>query len=145
MVQVMPRERLYPLLIILAGVCIIFARLGEQHLWQDEAQSALLARTVIDTGMPRGFSGENSLSQEDGAESGRRNLWHWHPWLYFYLLALSFVCLGQTTFAARLPAALFGVAILLLTYSIVKKRWKSPKLGLLAAMMLGSSVSFILL
>jgi len=134
-----------PFLIAFVGACLILPRLGEQRLWQDEAQSALLARTVIDTGVPRGHSGSNSLSQEDGAEFGKSDVWHWHPWLFFYLVALSFKCFGQTTFAARLPSALFGIALLLLTYGFVKKRWRSPNLGLLAAAILGSNVTFVLL
>ncbi len=131
--------------IVFVGAFLLVPRIGEQHLWQDEAQTALLARTVVETGMPRAFSHGQSLSQEDGTEAGADGLWHWHPWLSFYVVAASFVVFGQTTAAARIPFVLFGIATIVWLFQFVRKHWKSEELAWLSALLLSTNVAFILL
>lgn len=106
------RRAFGPLAALGLGAWLALANLDGQLLWQDEAQSALLARTTLATGIPHGFDGANSLSQELGVEVDEHGRWRWHTWLHFYLVAASFALLGETTTAARLPAALLGLAVL---------------------------------
>lgn len=132
---------------LLVGVAatFLFARLGQRYLWQDEAQTALLSRTVLDHGVPLGSDGRNFFSQELGAEYGTHYLWRWHTWLPFYLTAASFRVLGLTSLAARLPFALFGLATVLLVHRYALAAWRDRKLALIAAALLTACVPFVVL
>lgn len=77
-------------LILLAACVLILTNLGNQSLWQDEAQTALISRTVQTHGIPMGYDGRNFFSQELGAEYDEHGRWRWHTWLPFYLLAAFF-------------------------------------------------------
>ena len=89
---------------------LLLLELGEPYLWQDEAQTAVISRTILSEGMPYGSDGRNFFSQELGAEYADDYLWRWHTWLSFYVVALFFAILGESTLAARLPFALSGIA-----------------------------------
>lgn len=106
----------------LVALLLCTLNLGNQYLWQDEAQTALVARTVLERGLPYGTDGVNYFSQEGGIEYGPGELWKWHTWLSFYLVAASFAVLGVSTFAARLPFALLGAATVWLAYRLLRGR-----------------------
>jgi hypothetical protein len=106
---------------IAAGLA--FANLDAQLLWQDEAQSALLARSTLEHGIPLGTDGRNSFSQELGAEYDATYRWRWHTWLHFYLVAASFALFGEGTASARWPAALAGVLTLLAVHAVAREWW----------------------
>ena len=131
-------------LAVLASV-LLLANLGNQYLWQDEAQTALLARTILAHGVPLGFDGTNHFSQELGAEYGPDGLWRWHTWLSFYAVAASFALFGQTTLAARLPFALCGVATVLLTWAFARELWRDRMAAGIASGLLALSVPFLIL
>jgi 4-amino-4-deoxy-L-arabinose transferase-like glycosyltransferase len=131
-------------LAVLASV-LLLANLGNQYLWQDEAQTALLARSILAHGVPLGFDGTNHFSQELGAEYGPDGLWRWHTWLSFYAVAASFALFGQTALAARLPFALCGVATVLLTWSFARELWRDRMAAGIAAGLLALSVPFLIL
>ena len=114
------------------AAALLLVRLGDGRLWQDEAQTALVARTVLHGGLPRGFDGLNYFSQELGAEYGPGFLWRWHTWLPFYLLAAFFKVLGESTLAARLPFALAGLATVAATWQLGRRLWRSVRVWPLA-------------
>ena len=124
---------------------LLIANLGNQYLWQDEAQTALISKTVIQGGWPRGYDGTNYFSQELGAEYGAGYIYKWHPWLPFYILAGFFKIFGTSTFVARLPFALFGVATVLLVYRLGTLLSGDRRTGLVSALLLSLSVPFLLL
>lgn len=119
--------------------------LGQNYLWQDEAQTALLARTVLANGVPTGLDGENHLSQELGAEYGPGYVWCWHTWLPFYALAAFFAVFGESTFIARLPFVMFGVATVPATYLLSRELWRNRYAALAAAISLMLCVSYLIL
>jgi 4-amino-4-deoxy-L-arabinose transferase-like glycosyltransferase len=129
---------------LLASILLI-SNLGNHYLWQDEAQTALISKTVLQGGLPRGFDGTNYFSQELGAEYGEGFLYKWHPWLPFYILAAFFKIFGTSTFVARLPFALFGVATVLLVYRLGALLSADRRTGLISALLLSLSVPFLLL
>lgn len=102
---------------------LAFANLDAQLLWQDEAQSALLARTTLEHGVPLGTDGRNFFSQELGAEYDAEYRWRWHTWLHLYAVAGSFALFGESTQAARWPAALFGVLTLFTLHRLAREWW----------------------
>ena len=117
MTRTQPEALLLGALVLLASA-LLLANLGNQFLWQDEAQTALLARSILAHGIPHGSEGPNSFSQELGVELGPGGVWRWHTWLSFYAVAASFALLGESAFAARLPFALCGVATVLATWQL---------------------------
>jgi 4-amino-4-deoxy-L-arabinose transferase-like glycosyltransferase len=127
-----------------AGLLLLWG-LGQQYLWQDEAQTALIAKTILSHGVPLGHDGINSFSQEGGAELDRDLLYRWHPWLPFYLVAACFRLLGVSTLTARLPFALLGIASVFVTFRLAEALFPGRRLGPLALALLASSVPFLLL
>lgn len=124
---------------------LLFGNLGNQYLWQDEAQTALISGTISAGGLPRGYDGKNYFSQDRGAEYGDGYLWKWHPWLPFYVLAGFFPLLGKSTFVARLPFALFGAATVFLAYRLAFLLTGARRSAYYAAFLLAVSVPFLLL
>src|SRR5438876_9883610 len=57
------------------------------------------------------------------------------PILIYWLIACSYLVLGVSEFAARLPSALFGTLLVLMQYAFAK-RLLGPTVGLRAALML---------
>jgi len=135
-----------PIAIVLAlASALLLANLGDQRLWQDEAQTALIAGTVLTHGVPLGTDGVNSFSQDRGQDVGHGHLWLWHPWLPFYVLAACFALLGKSTLAARLPFALFGIGTVFLTAWLARTLWRSGRSGFFAGLALALNVPFLIL
>lgn len=138
-------ERAVVALILLLAAALFLTNLGNHFLWQDEAQTALLARTILSHGIPLGFDGTNYFSQELGIEYGDDHVWKWHTWLSFYLVAASLWLFGNNAFAARLPFALFGIATVALTYVTARGFWRNRTTAASAALMLALCVPFLVL
>ncbi len=132
-------------IVLLLSLIVLLPGLGNQFLWQDEAQTALIAGTVLTGGIPLGYDGKNFFSQELGREYSENYIWRWQPWLPFYVLAAFFAILGKSTFAARLPFALFGIATTVLAYRFAATLWQSRRAGFFAALVLLMNVPFLLL
>jgi hypothetical protein len=143
--QTRVRNIFLPVLIAIAASVWLLSNLGSCMLWQDEAQTALLARTTLAHGVPIAFDGPNSISQERGDDYGPHGLWKWHMWLPFYILAGFFKLFGQTTAVARLPFALFGVASVVLSYYTALLLWKDTKSAALTAFLILACIPFALL
>jgi 4-amino-4-deoxy-L-arabinose transferase-like glycosyltransferase len=127
------------------SACLLLANLGNQYLWDDEAQAALVSKTILTEGVPRGYDGKNFFSQEKGAEYGKNYIWRWHTWLPFYVLAGFYKVFGVSTFVSRLPFALFGVGTVFLTYFFARQLWPGSHIPVIAAALLAISVPFLLL
>ena len=87
-------------LLLALAAPLLLVNLGNHYLWQDEAQTAVISRTILDHGIPLGFDGRNLFSQELGIEYGDDYVWKWHAWLSFYVCAASLALFGSTTLAA---------------------------------------------
>src|SRR5689334_6696218 len=131
-----PRDGLVPsrhqFLIALAGVAIFFAGLGASRLWdEDEAEYARCAREMMARGdwvVPT-FNGEAWLEK---------------PVLVYWLMIGSFKAFGPTEFAARFPSALLALGTSLLTYQLGRRLFR-PQVGLWAALILSSSLMFVVI
>lgn len=141
------RYREYMLLAVVGAIALfmIFTNLGNQYLWQDEAETALVSKTILTSGIPKGYDGRNYFSQQMGADYNENYVWKWHPWLQFYLLAPFFKVFGESTLVARLPFAIFGFLTVILAYFFSKLLWDDRKAAFAAALLLTFSVPFLLL
>jgi hypothetical protein len=78
-------------------------------------------------------------------EFNRDYIWTYHPWLQYLLTTASFAVLGTTTFAARFPFALAGLATVLALYHFVS-RWLQDSLSArVAGVLLLLCVPFLVL
>ena len=138
-------QRIILCVIVVGSLCLLLANLGNQFLWEDEAQTALVSKTILTDGVPRGYDGKNFFSQEGGAEYGDNYLWRWHTWLPFYVLAGFYKIFGVTTFVSRLPFVLFGFGTVLLVYFFAGTLWPKTRIPAIAAGLLAVSIPFLIL
>jgi len=132
------------LVLLMAVVFLLLFRLDHRPFWQDEAETACLARNVLKYGVPQAFDGVNLISQEEGREFNGDFLWRWSPWLQVYLTAAAFSLGGLTTTVGRLPFAILGIACVILVYFLVKRHYGDLTWARLAAALLAFSVPFLL-
>jgi 4-amino-4-deoxy-L-arabinose transferase-like glycosyltransferase len=128
------RNREVVLLAVLVTFCLFlfFFQLGSRPLWDvDEGMHAATSRDMVVSGdwvVPT-FNGKPFYDK---------------PVLFNWLVAVSFLVFGFTEFAARLPAALLGLACVLLTYGLAR-RMAGPVVGFLSGVILATSIEFLML
>ena len=123
---------------------VIFAGLGQRYLWEDEAETALLAQRVLRFGVPLAWDGASLISQECGQDYDANYAWRQTPWLPIYLTAASFKLFDAGTVAARLPFALLGLLAVPSMYLLARRVFADRMTGLIAAGSLLLSVPFLL-
>ena len=130
--------------LLVLGALLIFPNLGNRYLWEDEAETALLARNVLRFGQPVAFDGVHLISQECGVDSDARYVWRQTGWLPIYVTATSFAWLGESTLSARLPFALLGILAPLSLYALARRSYADRVIAWMAALSLMASVPFLL-
>ncbi len=138
-------ETIFLSLILSFAAYMLFKNLGNIFLWQDEAQTALISKTIFQFGVPKGYDGLNFFSQELGAEYGADYIWKWHTWLPFYVLAACYKIFGVSTFVSRLPFALAGLGCFAVLYILTRELFNDRKCALFTVVVLSLSVPFYLL
>jgi len=130
------------LLFVIAGV-LLLTNLNNGYLWQDEAETALLARNTLRFGYPRAVDGRNAIELTSHGY-GPGEAWIYNPWLSFYLLAGVFGLIGESTWAARLPFALCGWLSIFLTWRLAVRLTSDRRIQRLSVALLSCSVPFLL-
>jgi hypothetical protein len=130
--------------VVIVSGFLIFFRLDQRLLWQDEAETALLARNILIYGVPKAYDGKNLVSQEVGREYHADYVWRWTPWLEKYVTAASFGLLGESTYTARLPFAVIGLLSVISIYPLAVVLFRDRWVGVLAMAFLALSVPFLL-
>ena len=130
-------------IIVVGSAVLILTGLGRYAFWNDEAYTALLAKSVWRTGDTCAVFGHNLIAFQGGAAlEGLRH--RFDPPLAYYLAAPFLGLFGDHALAGRLPFALCGLAAIAL---IVRWAWRAGadtrSWVLLAAAVLGN-VSFVL-
>jgi len=123
-------NRKYSLAIIVLGLLIFFFNLGERDLLDpDETRYAVVAREMRETG-------QWILPHLNGAIYAEK------PPLFFWLVNLSVSFLGEDSeLANRLPSALAGWVIILLTFFLGERLFNS-RVGFLSASVLATCLFF---
>jgi len=139
-------KKYIPILIILfAATLLLFLNLGNQYLWQDEAETASLAKNILEYGFPKAFDGRNLINPTIRTGFGNNYGWRYHPWGQFYITSLSFLIFGVNTFSARLPFALLGVVNVILLYILSYRLTKQRFVANLSALLITFSVPYLLM
>src|SRR5512141_2833933 len=97
-----------------------FWRLDSVELYRDEADAALVAGSMVQTGhwIPSYFDGRQLLLHApDGSDSDTRFVPVPPGWLQFYVEAASIRVLGTGTWQARFPFALLCPLAMLVLYA----------------------------
>jgi hypothetical protein len=141
-----PQDWALAVVLVLAAF-LLFYQLGQRPFWQDEAETACLAKSVLATGLPYAFDGTNVVSQEEEREFDKVGgyLWRWSPWIQIYMQAAGFAVGGLTAAAGRLPFALAALLAIFWTYRLVARHFGDRSWALLAATLLTLCVPYLLI
>ncbi len=136
--------RLSIIFVTLATSCVfLFARLGRYALWDDEANTALLALSVWRTGDTSAVIGHNILAYNGGVTlSGLRE--RYIPPIQYYVAAFSLGTLGRSNCAARLPFALCGLGCIALMLRWAWREGIAPITWSLLALAITGDISIFL-
>lgn len=137
------------LLVLLVALPPILGDLGGPMLWEDEGDTAIFARRIVETGLPTAWDGRTFLDSDYGFRVaphlfGRDFVMVGTPWLPFYATAASFALLGESEVAARLPFALASLATIALLYAFVLRTTGCRRAAFAAALALVASTQFVL-
>lgn len=127
--------------LLIAGVLLLW-NLDNGVLWQDEAETAVLARNTLRFGYPKAFDGNSMIHEPTGYGPGAA--WIYNPWTSFYLLAGVFAVFGESTWVARLPFAMLGWLAIYLTWRLARALTPNRRIHLLSVALLTCSVPFLL-
>ena len=122
----------------------LFCDLGDDYLWADEGDTAVLAKSILQFGVPKAWDGVTFTDSDMGTRENENLVMVSHPWLQYYVTAASFCLFGETTFAARFPFALAGLLTIPLVYMLIFKLTKDRKAAIAACILLIVSVQFLL-
>ena len=125
-----------------AGLLLLPNLTSSGLLWQDEAETAVLAQNTLRFGYPRVSDGMNRINP--ALVTGPGDCWAYHPWLQFYMTAVAFWLFGPTTWAARLLPALGGIVCMGLTFQITLRIFQHPGVARLTTILTLFSIPFIL-
>jgi hypothetical protein len=132
-------------IILIIGAALILTNLDNQYLWQDEAETAIMAKNIMQFGIPTVYDRGQFISQAWGIGIREGEYVGWSSWIDKYLAALSMSLLGVNTYAARLPFALIGILNIFLIFLLSSFIFQNNKIGILSAGFLTLSVPFLLL
>jgi len=128
---------------VIAGI-LLLARLDNGVLWQDEAETALLARHTLRVGYPRASDGRSQIEVPPPYIHGPHDAWIYSPWVPFYLLAAVFAVAGESTAAARTTFAVFGLVSIYFTWRLARRLTPDRLVRRLSPALLTCSVPFLL-
>src|SRR5262245_25930363 len=94
--------------VALVGAMLIFTNLGNDYLWADEGDTAVLASNIVKFGVPTAWDGSTFMDSDFGARENEQLIMVSSPWLQYYVAAGFFFLFGENTLAARFPFALAG-------------------------------------
>jgi len=95
--------------------------------------------------MPLAWDGRLLVTSFNGEDLSDSFLWAWTPWLQHYVAAFGMAVGGDTSFGARWPFALLGCLSFPFFFLLVRGMTKSRFIAVAAAVMLLTSVQYLLL
>ena len=131
-------------LLALVASSLLLVNLGGDYLWEDEGDTAVLAHSIVQQGVPNAWDGVTFVAPDFGERLTGNFLMVSHPWLQYYAAAGSFALFGESPWSARLPFALAGLLTILVVYALVTSLLRSRLAALSAAVLLTLSVQFLL-
>lgn len=132
-------------IIIVLSSLLVFPNLGKTCLWDDEAQTAIVAGNILTTGLPTAAVDKSFVSILPDHSDVRNGIYIWQPWLPNYLVAGSMAIFGRNSFGARFPFALAFVMLVTVSYFFFNKfDQKRNNLSLITVILLVSCIPLLL-
>ena len=133
-------------IILASSGYLIFKNLGDAALWDDESETAIVARNFLKTGHFTDWDGRNLIGTRNGTYSYLdKNLTNRIPPLPSLVTAISFSMLGESNLSARLPFAIIGLFTVLLIYLLLRTEFPEKHIAALyATAFIGLSTEYIL-
>src|SRR5262249_45715974 len=143
------RRAPYALVLAALAAWPLFGHLGTAPLWEDEADTVMLARNILRSGLPTAWDGLTFTDNDFGRRIAPRLfgadlVMVGTPWLPYYLAAASMAVFGESPAAARLPFAAAGLTTVLLLFALVTRATGDLRAGFGAGLLLILSVQFLL-
>ncbi|MFA9392489.1 MAG: ArnT family glycosyltransferase [Prolixibacteraceae bacterium] len=123
---------------------LLFKNLSHYPFWDDEANTALYARNLLQSGELNAFDGRNLLGYSNGIELNADLNNIIIPPFQYYITAISFSVFGENNFTARLPFALMGLLSFAFFFLIQRELFKNKGLILINMIIFTANVAFIL-
>jgi 4-amino-4-deoxy-L-arabinose transferase-like glycosyltransferase len=137
-------EHIFVACLMLVVLCMGFIGLGNNHYWDDEAETAVFAKNYLARGQFTGWDGRNLYTYRNGAVLDK-NLNSINPPLGYYIAAAGFKMFGVNNAAGRALFVLFGVAALMVFWLLLREEFPDDlPLRIYALVLTGLSSSFIL-
>ncbi|HTY16105.1 MAG TPA: glycosyltransferase family 39 protein [Myxococcota bacterium] len=141
-------RRFAPLFALLPfAAALALVDLGGPALWEDEGDTAVYARSILEFGVPRAWDGHSFSDSDDGLRVAPRALGQdlvmvGTPWLPYYVTAASFAAFGESEWAARLPFALAAIGTVAMLYAFVLRATGCMRAAFAASLLLIASAQF---
>lgn len=111
-----------PLTVVLAvAMFLMLLGLGNNAFWDDEANTALFARNLNQSGHLAAWDGANVIGFRQGAELNSHLVNVYMPPVQYYVAALGLKLFGPTTVGGRLPFVMLG--LLSIVALVLTVRW----------------------
>lgn len=109
------------LVLLAISATLVFWHLGRSCIWEDEAQTAVVAKNILSQGVPAASDGKNFVSIFPDHKDIRDGIYIWQGWLPTYLAAGSMAVLGVNAFGARFLFAAAFVVLIGFFYAFLRK------------------------
>ena len=114
-----------PMIFIIALAALLSGAGIAQHVfWDDEANTAVIARNLLHTGKLTGWDGANLMAFRGGEDLDDALIQKTVPPLQYYVAAAGLALFGASDWGARVPFLLLGLGALGLLY-----RWAAALMG----------------
>ncbi len=136
--------------LIILAVCVAtagllaFAGLTNHLFWDDEANTAIFARNLIQHGELTAWDGTNLVAFRNGAELDENLINVFMPPLQYYVTAVSFALFGESTFTARAPFVILGLITIVMLFFLCRRLFGGNIIGSIACFVLASNVQYLL-
>ncbi len=123
--RIVRRRLILPTLLGISAILVLF-QLGSNCIWEDEAQTAVIAKNILATARPAASDGKNFVSIFADHRDVRDGLYIWQGWFPSYLAAGSMAVFGRSAAGARLPFAIAFVVFIGFYYNFLRRRDDRP-------------------
>jgi hypothetical protein len=132
-----------PFIFFLVVLAAAVWRLDHPVLWNDEADTAFLARSIAQAGVPLAWDGRNAMIFKNCSQLSQSLVSRKIPWAQYYVAYLSSRIFGDSTGGFRALFALIGILSFWPLGLLLKGRVKYPWLLAAVLLLLPQNILFI--
>ncbi len=137
-------KRLSPIAAVLVAALLAFHGLTNHTFWDDEANTAIFGRNLLEFGSLTAWDGVNVIGFRTGAELSEDLSNIYMPPLQYYVAALGIAVFGETTFGGRVLFVLAGLAAIALVALFCRRFFGASSFWFLPPFLLALSPAFLL-